>query len=77
MQRKSKKSLEELVEEVKNIPYDIRAEIVANELINNGDIISEEFMISNLGQFSRAYRSDVIGVNIQDENYNKRRKSSQ
>ena len=72
MQKKSKKSLEELVEDVKNISYDIRAEIVANELINNGGIVSEELMISNLGQFSRAYRNDIIGANIQDDNYDKR-----
>ena len=71
MQRKDKKSLEELAEEVKNISDDIRAEIIANELVSNGQILSDELMISNLGQFSRAYRRDVIGATIHDDNYDK------
>lgn len=71
MQRKSKKSLEELADEVKNISYDIRAEIIANELVASGEIVSDELMISNLGQFSRAFRSDIIGAAIQDDNYDK------
>lgn len=68
-QRKNKKSLEDLVQEIENIPYDIRAEIIANELIEKNEVSSDEITISNQGQFSRAFRSDVLGAIIEDDNY--------
>ncbi len=68
-QRKNNKSLEDLVQEIENIPDDIRAEIIANELIERNEISADEISISNQGQFSRAFRSDVLGVVIQDDNY--------
>lgn len=68
-QRKNKKSLESLVQEIESIPYDIRGEIIANELIANEEISVDEITISNQGQFSRSFRSDVLGVEIQDDNY--------
>jgi hypothetical protein len=71
MQRKSKKSLEELVLEIESISYDIRAEVITNELLESNTIVPEEITISNQGQFSRAYRSDVLGATIQDDNYDK------
>ncbi|KFC61161.1 hypothetical protein [Flavobacterium gilvum] len=72
MQRKNKKNLEDLVKEIENISYDIRAEIIANELIESNSIISDEIVISNQGQFTRAYRSDVLGASIEDNNYDNR-----
>ncbi|MBE0393778.1 hypothetical protein HNQ02_002837 [Flavobacterium sp. 7E] len=71
MQRKNKKSLEDLANEIRDITNDIRAEVIANELIECHSIVQDEITISNLGQFSRAYRSDVLGVTIQDDNYDK------
>ncbi|WP_029269161.1 hypothetical protein [Flavobacterium sp. KJJ] len=71
-QRKNKKSLENLIEEIESIPYDIRAEIIANELIENDEVSADEIMILNQGQFSRAFRSDVLGAVIQDDNYIRR-----
>jgi len=71
MQRKSKKSLEELVCEIESISYDIRAEVIANELLQGNEVVEDEITISNHGQFSRAYRSDVLGAEIQDDNYDK------
>lgn len=71
MERKSKKSLEELAYEIESISYDIRAEVVANELLENKAVAQEEITISNHGQFSRAYRSDILGAGIQDDNYDK------
>ncbi|WJS92799.1 hypothetical protein NYQ10_11955 [Flavobacterium johnsoniae] len=68
-QRKNKRSLESLVEEIESISYDIRAEIIANELIENNQISVDELTISNQGQFTRAFRSDVLGAVIQDDNY--------
>lgn len=71
MQRKSKKSLEELVYEIESISYDIRAEVITNELLESNTIRQDEITISNHGQFSRAYRSDILGATIQDDNYDK------
>jgi hypothetical protein len=71
MQRKSKKSLEELIYEIESIAYDIRAEVITNELLESKTIVPEEITISNQGQFSRAYRSDILGATIQDDNYDK------
>ncbi|MBS7231152.1 type VI secretion system baseplate subunit TssG [Flavobacterium psychroterrae] len=71
MQRKSKKSLEDLVLEIESISYDIRAEVIANELLESNEVVPDEITISNQGQFSRAYRNDVLGATIQDDNYDK------
>lgn len=71
MQRKNKKSLEDLVREIESISYDIRAEVVANELLVSDIVVQDEITISNKGQFSRAHRSDILGASIQDDNYDK------
>lgn len=71
MQRKSKKSLEDIVAEIESISYDIRAEVITNELLQSNDAVQEEITISNNGQFSRAYRNDVLGATIEDDNYDK------
>lgn len=71
MQRKNKKSLEDLAEEINSISYDIRAEIIVNELIESSALASDEIVISNAGQFSRSYRSDVLEALVQDDNYRK------
>lgn len=71
MQRKNKKSLEDLVREIESISFDIRAEVVANELIAGNNVLQDEITISNQGQFSRAHRSDILGATIQDDNYDK------
>lgn len=68
-QEKNKISLENLVQEIENIPYDIRAEIIVNELIEKHEVSADEITISNHGQFSRAFRKDVLGAVIQDDNY--------
>ena len=68
-QRENKKNIEILVQEIKSISNDIRAEIIANELIEQNQVSTDEITISNLGQFSRAFRSDVLDAVIQDDNY--------
>jgi hypothetical protein len=68
-QRKSKKSLEDLIHEIENISDDIRAEIIVNEMIEGNEISPDEITISNEGQFSRAFRNDVLGAVIQEDNY--------
>lgn len=69
--RNNKKPLEDLVKEIGDISYDIRAEIIANELIESKEITPDEITVSNQGQFSRAYRRDILGAAIQDNNYDK------
>lgn len=69
IQEKNNKDLESIVQEIESISYDIRAEIIANELIEKEVISADEITISNQGQFSRAYRKDVLGAVIQDDNY--------
>jgi hypothetical protein len=70
-QKNNNKSLEELAKEIESISYDIRAEIIANELIKSEQISPDGITVSNQGQFSRAYRRDILGVTIQDNNYDK------
>lgn len=70
-QRRNKKNLEDLVNEIEAIAYDIRAEIITNELIESNSIEPDEIAISNQGQFTRAFRRDVLGAVIQDDSYGK------
>jgi hypothetical protein len=70
-QRKSKKTLEDISKEIEDITYDIRAEIIANEMIVINEITPDEIMISNQGQFSRSFRSDILGTEVNDDNYSK------
>jgi hypothetical protein len=71
-QRKNNKSLTDLAEEIENISDDIRAEVVANELLQSGTVFHDEITISNQGQFSRAYRSDILGAAVSDDNYDRK-----
>lgn len=70
-QRKNNKSLADVVKEIENISDDIRAEVMANELLESKTVFQNEITISNQGQFSRAYRSDILGAVILDNNYDK------
>jgi hypothetical protein len=69
MQRKNSDKLETVVDEIGIISNDIRAEIIVNELIQSKTLDQDQIMISNEGQFSRAYRYDVLGAVIEDDNY--------
>jgi hypothetical protein len=44
---------------------------VTNELLESHILVHDDITISNQGQFSRAYRSDILGAVIQDDNYDK------
>lgn len=71
MEIKNKKSLEDFAYEIENIPYDIRAEVIANELFAGNLVKQDQITISNDGQFTRSYRSDILGATIHDNNYDK------
>lgn len=68
-QKRNNDILEIIVAEVKDITSDIRAEIIVNELIESKILSQDQIMISNDGQFSRAFRYDVLGAVIEDDNY--------
>ena len=61
--------LDQLVKQIESISHDIRAEIIVNELIQSGMISENNIMVANEGQFSRAYRHDILGSSIVDNNY--------
>lgn len=69
MQRKNNFNLSELIQEIQAFSDDIRAEIIVNELIQNKILTQDEVVISNEGQFSRAYRFDILNAKIQDDNF--------
>lgn len=51
---------------ITSLQHDIRAEVIINDLIHSGDLKQEEYMIRKEGQFSRAYRFDVLDAKILD-----------
>lgn len=61
--------LEAIVQQIESISHDIRAEIIVNELIQCGIASENNIIIANEGQFSRAYRHDVLSATIVDDNY--------
>jgi hypothetical protein len=69
-QRNSLMELSNVVKQIEEIAHDIRAEIIANELIQNNVLTENSIMITNEGQFSRAYRHDVLSASCIDDNYN-------
>lgn len=62
--------LTNVIKEIEGIAHDIRAEIIANELIQNNVLADNCIIIANEGQFSRAYRHDVLSASSVDDNYN-------
>jgi hypothetical protein len=69
MQQNKTMELDKIVKHIEDIPHDIRAEIIVNELIQSKMISENNIMIANDSQFSRAYRHDVLGASIVDNNY--------
>ncbi|WP_326982433.1 type VI secretion system baseplate subunit TssG [Chryseobacterium sp. MYb264] len=59
-------TLTDLVHAVTSLHHDIRAEVVINDLLKNGDLSEAEYVVSKEGQFSRAYRFDILDAEITD-----------
>lgn len=55
-----------LAREITSLKHDIRAEVVINDLITTKYIDENQFIISREGQFSRAYRYDILNTGITD-----------
>lgn len=61
--------LEYIAELIRTLKDDIRAEVIINDLQEQNDIGQEQYAIRNEGQFSRAYRFDVLDSQVIDYNY--------
>ena len=54
---------------IRTLEHDVRAEVIINNLQENNDITEQQYVIHKEGQFSRAYRFDVLDSKIVDYNY--------
>ncbi|GAA4153498.1 hypothetical protein GCM10022217_09340 [Chryseobacterium ginsenosidimutans] len=61
--------LENIAGLVRTLKHDIRAEVIINDLLEHKDIKEGEYVIYKEGQFSRAYRFDVLDAQMIDYDY--------
>lgn len=62
-------NLQAVISEINALKYDIRAEVVVNDLLKNREIDENQYVIQNEGQFSRTYRFDILGSELVDFDY--------
>nr|WP_315026267.1 type VI secretion system baseplate subunit TssG [uncultured Chryseobacterium sp.] len=62
------KTPENIAKHIRNLNYDIRAEVIINDLQIQHDNNQEQYVIQKEGQFSRAYRFDVLDAQVADDN---------
>lgn len=55
-----------IAKQITSLKHDIRAEVIINNLLKNDDIDESQYVISKQGQFSRAFRYDVLDAQIAD-----------
>lgn len=58
--------LNNLAKQITSLKHDIRAEVIINNLLKNNDIDELQYVISKQGQFSRAFRFDVLDADVTD-----------
>lgn len=58
--------LNNLAKQITSLKHDIRAEVIINNLLKNKDIEDAQYVIARQGQFSRAYRFDVLNSEVVD-----------
>lgn len=63
------KNLEHLTKQINALKHDIRAEVVINDLLKNNEIDENQYVIQKEGQFSRAYRFDILQSEVTDYDY--------
>lgn len=61
--------LVKIINEINHLPYDIRAEVLLNHLLEKGIISDSEYVVKHQGQFVRCYRMDVLSARVTDYNY--------
>ncbi|SDQ17228.1 Type VI secretion, VasB, ImpH, VC_A0111 [Chryseobacterium soldanellicola] len=67
------KNLDSITKQINALKHDIRAEVIINDLINNNEVDENQYIIQNEGQFSRAYRFDVLHSEIVDFDYDSKK----
>ena len=60
--------LQHIASLITSLQYDIRAEVIINDLLRSQDLKAEEYAIRKEGQFSRAYRFDILETKVLDYN---------
>lgn len=55
-----------LANQITSLKHDIRAEVIINNLLKNNDIDDSQYVIFKQGQFSRAFRYDVLDSEVVD-----------
>lgn len=58
----AKKELEEILEELKSVYADIRAEALVSEITENSSAEISDFTVQNLSTFKRPYRRDILNL---------------
>ncbi|MCW3162379.1 type VI secretion system baseplate subunit TssG [Chryseobacterium oryctis] len=61
--------LTDLARHITSLKHDIRAEVVVNDLLKNNDISDGKYIVSKEGQFSRAYRFDILDADVIDYDF--------
>lgn len=54
------KHFEDIATQISSLDRDIRAEVIISNLLKNDHVEAEDFIIEKDGQFSRAYRYDIL-----------------
>lgn len=62
-------AIEEIKNKINSIPYDLKAEVLLSSLLESYNKDGYEFLINYQGQFKRPYRTDVLGCEIVDYDY--------
>ncbi|HVI44285.1 MAG TPA: hypothetical protein VM802_05430, partial [Chitinophaga sp.] len=57
--------LEEVIDHVNDLRYDVRAEVVVGELLDN-QVREEEVMVQLQNVFTRAFKKDILQVKLDD-----------
>ncbi|MCY0977810.1 type VI secretion system baseplate subunit TssG [Chryseobacterium wangxinyae] len=58
-----------LAKEITSLKHDIKAEVIINNLLKSNDIDESEYVIFKNGQFSRAYRYDILDSDVIDYDF--------
>lgn len=61
--------LEYLSQLITGFNHDVKAEVIISDLLRAGDIDSDQYIIQKDGQFSRAYRFDILNTEVVDFDY--------
>lgn len=61
--------IENLASLITSLPFDIKAEVIVNDLIRSKDLSDGEYAVYREGQFKRAYRYDVLEAGTIDYDF--------